>query len=46
MHVALLEEKSLLEAAENQYKKENHYRLLEYKKSINSDKAIEDSILI
>lgn len=46
MHVALLEEKSLLEEAEIKYKKENHNRELEYRKSISPDKPIEGSILI
>jgi hypothetical protein len=46
MHVALLQEKSLLEEAEIQYKKESYVRELEYKKYISPDKPIENSILI
>ena len=46
MHVALLEEKGLLEEAEMKYQKDKHYRDEEFKKVIGKNKPIEKSIMI
>lgn len=46
MHVALLQEKGLLEEAEIKYKKDKHMRELQYNKEINETKALKETILI
>lgn len=46
MHVALLQEKGLLEEAEIKYKKDKHMRELKYKQDIQEPKALENTLLI
>jgi hypothetical protein len=45
MQVALLQEKSLLEAAQMQYEKERQLRLRQHQKELGLDKNLDDSIL-